>query len=102
MAFLDYDGLSHFKNKQDAMNTPVEESSTASQAYEAGEYFTYSGKICKALSDIASGAAIKVYPAAGYNCKVVKLGDELSEVKTAFDNLGLSVVDGALNITYTV
>ena len=33
--------------------------------------------------------------------KKFALGDELSSLKEDFDDIGLSVVDGALNITYT-
>lgn len=98
MAYLDYEGLQHYKKTENGQIAPVEELTTASQAYAVGEYFWYEGNFCKALTPIAQGDEF----VQNTNFTVDKMGKDLYEVKSNFDSLGLSVIDGKINITYTI
>ena len=75
MAFLDYPGLQHFKATENGQVAPVESGSTASQAYEVGEYFWHEGNFCKAKTAIASGASL----VQNTNYTVIKVGDEIEK-----------------------
>ena len=98
MTFLDLEGLKYFKDKENEQIAPVEELATASQAYAVGEYFWYEGNFCKAKTPIAQGDEF----VQNTNFTVDKMGKDLYEVKSNFDSLGLSVIDGKINITYTI
>ena len=75
MAFLDYPGLQHFKATENGQVAPVESTTTASQAYEIGEYFWCEGNFCKAKIPIASGATL----VQNTNYTVIKVGDEIEK-----------------------
>lgn len=66
--------------------------------YAVGEYVRYNGKIYKFTVAHAAGAWI------GTDATEVILADDLgsdvSDLKSAFNALGLSVINGAINITY--
>ena len=73
MAFLDYPGLQHFKATENDQVAPVESTTTASQAYEIGEYFWCEGNFCKAKIPIALGDSL----VQNTNYTVIKVGDEI-------------------------
>ena len=52
---------------------PIENGSTASQAYAQGAYFMHNGSFCKAKTNIASGATLTE----GTNYDVTTIGAEL-------------------------
>ena len=67
---------------------------SAETAYAAGEYVVYNGQLYCFTADHAAGAWI------GSDATACKMADEMANVKNALDGMGLSVVDGAVNITY--
>lgn len=75
MAFLDYSGLQHFKDTENAQVAPVESEATASQSYEIGEYFWHEGNFCKAKISISIGDTLTQ----NTNYTVVTVGDELTQ-----------------------
>ena len=74
MAFLDYDGLTHFKEKQDGLVAPIETTTSASRAYSVGDYMTLEGQYYRVTRDIPINGAITV----GVNCTLVTIGGELN------------------------
>lgn len=64
-----------------AMIANVEDTSTATVAYAIGDYFIYDDKLYKATSPIASGATITP----NTNCVVATLGNDVSDLKSAFE-----------------
>ena len=58
-----------------------EATTTASKAYAVGEHFWLSGNLYEATAAIASGGTITV----GTNCKLAKIGDEVSDLKTVIN-----------------
>lgn len=65
-----------------------------SGGYGAGEYVYHEGKLYK-FKAAHTGAWT------GTDVEAVKLADEVSQLKSAIDELGLSVVSGKLCVTYT-
>lgn len=63
-------------------------------AYAAGDYVVYNGKLYCFTADHAAGAWT------GSDASACKMADEISRVKSHLEAVGLSVVDGAINITY--
>lgn len=68
----------------------------STKAYAVGDHVLYSGTLYQFTSAHAAGAWT------GTDAVAVTLAPEVSELKSQIDALGLSVVDGAINITYTV
>ena len=66
-----------------AMIAPKEASSTASVAHATGAYFTYNDLLYQATADIAVGGTITP----NTNCKAVTLGSDVSDLKSAVDEL---------------
>ena len=62
---------------------PTESTSTASFAYGAGSYFFYDGGFYRADNNIAIGDTIIPYPADGWNCTSVSVGEELKAALAA-------------------
>lgn len=79
------------------MLATIEASTTASKAYAVGDYLIANDKIYKVTAAIASGGTITV----GTNVAEAKVGTELTELNRQISDLGLSVVSGKLNMTYT-
>lgn len=65
-------------------------------AYTAGSYCNYNGQIYRFTADHAAGSWT------GSDVTAVNVGGELSNLKLDFNQLGLSVVNGALCVTYNV
>ena len=93
---------------------PVEATTTASRAYQKGDFFVLSDKLYKAKAAITSGGTIVI----GTNCEEVQVGSELKnlnnvtesiddleesvdELSNTLSNLGLTVVDGKLCAVYS-
>lgn len=55
----------------------VENESTSSQAYVAGQHLVYDDVYCEVIESIAENDAFVVYPADGANIKPAKVGDEI-------------------------
>lgn len=62
-----------------AMIAPIEASTTASTAHAAGTYFRLNSVLYIATADISAGGTI----AAGANCRVAVLGNDVSGFKSA-------------------
>lgn len=75
MAYLDYEGLQHFKDKENEQVAPVESSNTSANAYEIGKYFWHEGNYCKAKTAIAVGDAF----VQNTNYTIVKVGEEIEK-----------------------
>ena len=67
---------------------------SAETAYSAGEYVVYNGQLYCFTEAHAAGAWT------GSDASACTMADEMANVKNALDGMGLSVVDGAVNITY--
>lgn len=93
MASLNFEGLGYFKDKQDATIADVEKTSKATRDYTVGEFLWIDGNLCETITDIPAGTTF----VQNTNYVVKKLADSVSK----FNALGLSVVDGEINITYT-
>lgn len=76
---------------------PTEASTTASQAYAIGERFWLNGTLYIATAAIASGGTI-VTSGSGANCKVDVLGDDVSDLKSAVDDLEETLSGGLDNL----
>ena len=81
------DALKAVYDKQNGNIGPTEASSTASAAHAAGSYFIYGGVLYVATADIASGGTITP----NTNCKAVTLGGDVSDLKSAIDELNTAV-----------
>ena len=81
MPSLGFDGLKEFKATENSTIASVESTTTASKAYNIGEYFWYAGKLYKATAPIASGATITI----GTNCSLAPLANDVSALKSAID-----------------
>lgn len=68
---------------------------SASTAYSAGDYVIYGGKLYQFTSGHAAGAWT------GSDAEETTVSEDITALKEDYQDLGLSVVDGALNITYT-
>jgi len=77
---------------------PIEQSTTASQAYEIGDLFFLDDVLYKVTTAIASGGTIVVE---GVNANVVQT-DVDSELKNKQNDLGLLIKNGKLCVRYTV
>lgn len=71
----------------------IAEEFDAANSYLAGEYTIYNAKLYRFTSNHTGAWS-------GSDAEEVTVGDELTDVKEEFSNIGLSVVDGAINITY--
>ena len=69
---------------------------STSTAYAAGDYCIKGGLLYRCTTAHSAGA----WNASHFTA--VKIGGELSDLKEDFNALGLSVVSGKLNVTYTV
>ena len=58
----------------------VENESTSSQAYVAGQHLVYDDVYCEVIESIAENDAFVVYPAAGANIKPAKVGEEITAI----------------------
>lgn len=74
---------------------------SASTTYAAGDYVMHSGQLYRFTANHAAGAWT------GSDAEAVTVGEELTDLKAestalkeSYQDLGLSVVDGAINITY--
>ena len=95
-----------FKNKfsEKKVIAPVESTSTASQAYAVGKKFFYNNILYKCTTAIAKNGSI----VPGTNCttadsvetQIDSTDTEVSNVKQALSDLGLTVVDGKLCAVY--
>lgn len=83
MPFLDFNGLKEFKATENSTIASVESTTTASKAYNIGDFFWYAGKLYKATAPIASGATITI----GTNCSLAPLANDVSALKSAFSNI---------------
>lgn len=77
------EGLEYFKGKENAFIATVETGTSATRAYEVGDYFWKGGKLYEATAPIASGTAFTV----GTNCKLAVIGDDVSDLKESINNL---------------
>ena len=71
----------------------VENESTSSQAYVAGQHLVYDDVYCEVIESIAENDAFVVYPAAGANIKPAKVGEEITAIN---QNLTLNYADSSL------
>ncbi len=69
---------------------------STSSTYDVGDYVLYEGVLYECTTAITTAEA---WNAAHWT--QTSVADELTDLKEDFDALGLSVVDGAINVTYT-
>lgn len=86
MEFLNFEGLAYFKNKENSQIAPVESTTTASQAYEIGQYFWYDGKLYEATADIALGDTF-VTSGDSANCELADIADDISDARGRISTL---------------
>jgi len=86
------------KTNQNYVNNPksIAPQFSASTAYTVGQYVYYEKKLYQFKADHAAGA----WNSAHVEEKTI--GAEISALKQDFSKLGLSVVNGALCVTYNV
>lgn len=92
MEFLNFEGLAYFKEKENSQFAPVESTTTASQAYEIGQYFWYEGKLYEATAAIAQGDGF-VTSGTGANCELADISNDFSDVKGKVEILEEQVAD---------
>ena len=75
---------------------------SASSTYEVGDVVLYNGQLYKCTTAISTAEAWTAahWTAVTVGEKVADLEDETNQLKEDITSLGLSVVDGAINITY--
>ena len=97
MANKPFKGIKSTLLTDDYLNDPVSVAGlfNANTAYSKGDYVYYGIKLYCFTADHAAGAW------SGSDVVEVTVGSELSTLKQDLQSLGLSVVSGALNITYT-
>lgn len=78
---------------------PTEAGSTAAAAHAEGELFWLSGTLYRATADIAIGDSI-VTSGSGANAAAAQIGEALNDLNSALNDLGLSVSNGKLCVTY--
>ena len=69
---------------------------STSTAYAVGDYVIYQGLLYRCIAAHAAGA----WNASHFT--QTDTGGELSDLKDDLNSLGLSVIDGKLNVTYTI
>ena len=69
---------------------------SASSTYAVGEYVMYNNALYRCTTSITTAEA---WTAAHWTA--AKIGEDLTDCSRQLSDLGLSVVDGKLNITYT-
>lgn len=67
---------------------------SSSTAYSAGDYVIYSGQLYRFTADHAAGAWT------GSDVEQAKLAEDVSNLKSHLSDLGFSVINGQLNVTY--
>lgn len=92
MEFLNFEGLAYFKNKENSQIAPVESTTTASQAYEIGQYFWYEGKLYEATAAIALGDTF-VTSGDSANCELADIADDISDARERISTLEGQVTD---------
>ena len=70
---------------------------SSSATYAVGDYCIYDAVLYRCTTAITT---VEAWTAAHWSA--VKLGQEVTNLKEDLSELGLSVVDGAINVTYTV
>ena len=75
---------------------------SASSTYEVGDVVLYNGQLYKCTTAIATAEAWTAahWTAVTVSGKIADLEEETNTLKEDITSLGLSVVDGAINITY--
>lgn len=68
---------------------------SASSTYAVGDYCTKDGQLYRCTTAITTAEA---WTASHWTA--VSVGDEVGDLRSAFDALGLSVIDGKINMTY--
>ena len=91
------EGLEYFKGKENAFIATVETGTSATRAYEVGDYFWKGGKLYEATAPIVSGTAFT----AGTNCKLAVIGDDVSDLKESVNQIGPAVYAGFEQKTIT-
>ena len=92
MEFLNFEGLAYFKEKENSQFAPVESTTTASQAYEIGQYFWYEGKLYEATAAIALGDTF-VTSGDSANCELADIADDISDARERISTLEGQVTD---------
>lgn len=67
---------------------------SASSAYSAGDYVIYNDILYRFSADHAAGVWT------GTDVSAVQLAEDVTDLKSAFNELGLSVVNGAICVSY--
>lgn len=78
--------------------SPIENSSVASSAYGIGEYLQLNGILYITTAEIHVGDNLVV----DTNIEEIKVSEELLKIIQIINDLGLSVVNGKLCVTYEV
>lgn len=93
-AELSHESTSTVQNK--VVTDAIASEYSTSKTYSVGDVCTHGGKLYECIVDIPTAEGWTLA-----HWKVSNIGDVASNLNRQLSDLGLSVVDGKLNITYT-